>query len=116
VPTTSRLAADPIASAVGHSSGALHGDVVAAAGGSRIRTLGPPISSVVTHGTPARHPRPHFTAGMMMRGTEGSNPPSSTSESLLVVNFAIGDRYWMADGAQNPCTPIHGNANSPGFG
>ena len=41
----------------------------------------PPISSVVTHGTPARHPRPHFTAGMMMRGTEGSNPPPSSSES-----------------------------------
>ena len=41
----------------------------------------PPISSVVTHGTPARHPRPHFTAGMMMRGTEGSNPPPSSVES-----------------------------------
>src|SRR5207302_8806712 len=42
----------------------------------------PPISSVVTHGTPARHPRPHFTAGMMMRGTEGSNPPPSSGESV----------------------------------
>jgi len=42
----------------------------------------PPISSVVTHGTPARHPRPHFTAGMMMRGTEGSNPPPSSGEMV----------------------------------
>jgi hypothetical protein len=50
VPTTSRLAADPIASAVGHSSGALHGDVVAAAGGSRIRTLGPPALTMPSPG------------------------------------------------------------------
>jgi hypothetical protein len=52
----------------------------------------PPISSVVTHGTPARHPRPHFTAGMMMRGTEGSNPPPSTGESSANLTSSPGSR------------------------
>jgi hypothetical protein len=63
----------------------------------------PPISSVVTHGTPARHPRPHFTAGMMMRGTEGSNPPPSSGESaanLLDIRLkaaGVQDRELLLD-------------------
>ena len=61
------------------------------------------VSSVVTHGTPARHPRPHFTAGMMMRGTEGSNPPPSSGESaanLLDIRLkaaGVQDRELLLD-------------------
>ena len=63
----------------------------------------------------AKRDKPHWGA-RKIRELLVRRLDDDISESLLVVNFAIGDRYWMADGAQNPCTPIHGNANSPGFG
>ena len=41
----------------------------------------------VGNGTRARHPRPHLTAGMMMRGTGSSNPASSSGESTAKPTF-----------------------------
>jgi hypothetical protein len=56
----------------------------------------PPISSVVTHGTPARHPRPHFTAGTGDRRFEST---SSASESCMAVS---GNTDFPVAEAQRP--------------
>src|SRR2546430_16867875 len=62
----------------------------------------------------AKRDKPHWGA-RKIRELLVRRLDDDISESLLVVNFAIGDRYWMSVGALNPCTPIHGNANSTGF-